>query len=184
MSAVTLPGPATSTVAPDVALDTVPITASTRRRAVRALVLALLAAVAAVGLFDVADGVSIIELKVDDVWQAPLLAERLGRATKLKASNWLDRNTRLQEGLRAQASTSNMIKAFSLLTIAIGVASALFLSVSRRRADIGILRSFRHWSQRHPSYLRLAGPLHRNHRRARRRGPWASALQKRFFAAP
>lgn len=93
-------------------------------------------------LFDVADGVSIIELKVDDVWQAPLLAERLGRATKLKASNWLDRNTRLQEGLRAQASTSNMIKAFSLLTIAIGVASALFLSVSRRRADIGILRSF------------------------------------------
>ena len=53
MSAVTLPGPATSTVAPDVALDTVPITASTRRRAVRALVLALLAAVAAVGAVQV-----------------------------------------------------------------------------------------------------------------------------------
>ena len=93
-------------------------------------------------LFDLSDGVSIIELKVDDVWQAPLIAERLGRATKLKASNWLDRNARLQEGLRAQASTSTMIKAFSLLTIAIGVASALFLSVSRRRGDIGILRSF------------------------------------------
>ena len=93
-------------------------------------------------LFDVAEGVSIIELKVDDVWQAPFVAERLGRATKLKASNWLDRNARLQEGLRAQASTSNIIKAFSLLTIAIGVAGALFLSVSRRRADIGILRSF------------------------------------------
>ena len=74
--------------------------------------------------FDVVEGVSLIELKVDDVWQAPLLAERLGRATGLKASNWLDRNARLQEGLRAQASTSNMIKAFSLLTIAIGVASA------------------------------------------------------------
>ena len=93
-------------------------------------------------LFELSDGVSIIELKVDDVWQAPLIAERLGRATKLKASNWLDRNARLQEGLRAQASTSTMIKAFSLLTIAIGVASALFLSVSRRRGDIGILRSF------------------------------------------
>jgi lipoprotein-releasing system permease protein len=93
-------------------------------------------------LFNVAEGVSLIELKVDDVWQAPLLAERLGRATRLKASSWLDRNARLQQGLRAQASTSNMIKAFSLLTIAIGVASALFLSVSRRRAEIGILRSF------------------------------------------
>jgi lipoprotein-releasing system permease protein len=92
--------------------------------------------------FNVVEGVSLVELKVDDVWQAPLLAARLGRATRLKASSWLERNTRLQEGLRAQASTSNMIKAFSLLTIAIGVASALFLSVSRRRADIGILRSF------------------------------------------
>ena len=93
-------------------------------------------------LFDVVDGVSIIELKVDDVWQAPALAERLGRATNLKASSWLDRNARLQEGLRAQASTATMIKAFSLLTIAIGVASALYLSVSRRRSEIGILRSF------------------------------------------
>jgi lipoprotein-releasing system permease protein len=92
--------------------------------------------------FNVVEGVSLVELKVDDVWQAPVLAARLGRATRLKASSWLERNTRLQEGLRAQASTSNMIKAFSLLTIAIGVASALFLSVSRRRADIGILRSF------------------------------------------
>jgi len=44
--------------------------------------------------------------------------------------------------LRAQASTASLIKAFSLLTIAIGVASTLFLSVLRRRAEIGILRSF------------------------------------------
>lgn len=93
-------------------------------------------------LFNLADGVSLIELKVDDVWEAPRLAERLARATGLRASSWLDRNARLQEGLRAQASTAGMIKAFSLLTIAIGVASALFLSVSRRRANIGILRSF------------------------------------------
>ncbi len=93
-------------------------------------------------LFGIADGVSIIELKVDDVWQANTLARRLARATRLKASTWLDRNARLEGGLRAQATTSNMIKGFSLLTIAIGVASALFLSVSRRRADIGILRSF------------------------------------------
>ena len=93
-------------------------------------------------LFDIQDGVSIIELKVDDVWQAPALADRLARATQLKASSWLERNARLQEGLRAQASTAAMIKAFSLLTIAIGVASTLYLSVSRRRSEIGILRSF------------------------------------------
>jgi len=93
-------------------------------------------------LFDIQDGVSLIELKVDDVWQAATLADRLARATQLKASSWIERNARLQEGLRAQASTAAMIKGFSLLTIAIGVASALYLSVSRRRSEIGILRSF------------------------------------------
>jgi lipoprotein-releasing system permease protein len=87
--------------------------------------------------FNVVEGVSLVELKVDDVWQAPVLAARLGRATRLKASSWLERNTRLQEGLRAQASTSNMIKAFSLLTIAIGVASALFLSVRTSKLSGG-----------------------------------------------
>ena len=97
---------------------------------------------AAQKLFDLANGVSKLELKIDDVWQAGALSDRLGRATGLKASSWLDGNARLQEGLRAQASTANMIKAFSLLTIAIGVASTLFLSVMRRRSEIGILRSF------------------------------------------
>lgn len=97
---------------------------------------------AAQKLFDLAEGVSIIELELTDVWQAEALGGRIARATQLPATTWLDRNSRLQSGLRAQASTANMIKAFSLLTIAIGVASTLFLSVSRRRAEIGILRSF------------------------------------------
>jgi lipoprotein-releasing system permease protein len=88
------------------------------------------------------DGVSVIEIKVDDVWQAQAIADRLARTTPLKVSSWLERNVRLQEGLRAQASSGEMIKGFSLVTIAIGVASALFLSVSRRRSEIGILRSF------------------------------------------
>jgi lipoprotein-releasing system permease protein len=93
-------------------------------------------------LFAIPNGVSTIEVKVDDVWQAQSLGARLGRATQLKSSNWLDRNTSLQAGLRAQGTTSSLIKGFSLLTIAIGVASALYLSVSRRRSEIGILRSF------------------------------------------
>lgn len=93
-------------------------------------------------LFDVAGGVSIIEVKLDNVWDADAAAERLARATDLQATSWLTRNTKLRDGLRAQASTAAMIKGFSLLTIAIGVASTLFLAVSRRRSEIGILRSF------------------------------------------
>ncbi len=93
-------------------------------------------------LFGLTDGVSQIELKITDIWRAEELSAGLARATGLKATSWLERNARLQEGLRAQASTATMIKVFSLLTIAIGVASTLFLSVMRRRSEIGILRSF------------------------------------------
>jgi lipoprotein-releasing system permease protein len=93
-------------------------------------------------VFGVPGGVTRIELKVDDVWKAPQVAEVLGRATGLKATHWLERNERLKEGLRSQQRTGTMIKAFSLLTIIIGVASALLLAVLRRRSEIGILRSF------------------------------------------
>lgn len=45
-------------------------------------------------------------------------------------------------GLRAQASSGNLIKGFALVTIVIGVASALLLSTYRRRPEIGIMRAF------------------------------------------
>ena len=93
-------------------------------------------------LFDLADGVSQLELKLDDVAQAVAIATRLGDATGLKATNWIDKNQRLQEGIKAQRITGNMIKGFSLVTIVIGIASALLLSVARRRPEIGIMRSF------------------------------------------
>ncbi len=92
--------------------------------------------------FGIADGVTQVEIKLVDPWQAPLLAKRLERATQLKVSHWLERNARLQEGLRSQQSSGTLIKFFSLLTIVIGVASALLLAVLRRRSEIGILRSF------------------------------------------
>ncbi len=93
-------------------------------------------------LFGLTDGVSLIEIKIEDIQHANELGARLARATGLQATTWIDRNARLQEGLRAQASSATMIKAFSLLTIAIGVASTLLLSAMRRRSEIGILRSF------------------------------------------
>jgi lipoprotein-releasing system permease protein len=93
-------------------------------------------------VFGVPGGVTRIELKVADVWRAPRVAQALGRATGLKATHWLERNERLQEGLKSQQRTGTLIKAFSLMTIIIGVASALLLAVLRRRSEIGIMRSF------------------------------------------
>ncbi len=92
-------------------------------------------------LFDLPSGISRIELKVAPVAEAPRLADRLERATGLKVTAWTEENAQLFEALDAQGRTGTIIKAFALLTIMIGIASAMLLSVMRRRSEIGIMRA-------------------------------------------
>lgn len=92
-------------------------------------------------LFDLPSGVSRIELKVAPVAEAPRVAELLERATGLKVTSWTDENSQLFEALDAQGRTGAIIKVFALLTIMIGIASAMLLSVMRRRSEIGIMRA-------------------------------------------
>jgi lipoprotein-releasing system permease protein len=47
----------------------------------------------------------------------------------------------LLDALKAQAQTGLLLKSFALITIVIGVASALLLSTYRRRPEIGIMRA-------------------------------------------
>ena len=92
-------------------------------------------------LFDLPSGISRFELKVSTVADAPRLAERLERATGLKVKAWTEENAQLFEALDAQGRTGDIIKTFALLTIMIGIASAMLLSVMRRRSEIGIMRA-------------------------------------------
>jgi lipoprotein-releasing system permease protein len=93
-------------------------------------------------LFDLADGLTEIEIKLADIYAAPAVARQLSDATGLDATSWTDKNARLREALQGQRSSGDIIKFFTLLTIVIGVASALLLSTYRRRPEIGIMRSF------------------------------------------
>ena len=93
-------------------------------------------------LFDLEGSVSRFELKVQDIYDAPRVADRLQAITALEAKDWIEENARLQSALRAQGSTGTLIKIFSLAAILVGVASTLLLAAVRRRAEIGILRSF------------------------------------------
>ncbi len=93
-------------------------------------------------LFDLPDGLSEIEVKLADIYAAPAVARQLADATALDVSSWTDKNQRLREALQGQRSSGDIIKFFTLLTIVIGVASALLLSTYRRRPEIGIMRSF------------------------------------------
>lgn len=92
-------------------------------------------------LFDLSTGVSRIEIKVRPVTDAAGIAEHLRRSTGLKATAWTEDNQQLFEGLDAQARTGAIIKAFSLVTIIVGIASAMLLSIVRRQAEIGIMRA-------------------------------------------
>lgn len=96
---------------------------------------------AARALFDLPSGLSRVEIKVSPVTAAPRVARELAGATGLKATAWTEENAQLFEGLDAQARTGTIIKAFALITIVIGIASAMLLSIVRRKAEIGIMRA-------------------------------------------
>lgn len=96
---------------------------------------------AARALFDLPTGVSRIEVKVEPVNDAPVIAETLRRATGLKVTPWTQENAQLFDALGAQGRTGTIIKVFALITIIVGISSAMLLSIVRRRAEIGILRA-------------------------------------------
>ncbi len=92
-------------------------------------------------LFALPQGVTRIEIKLDDLNAADPTALRIRALTGLDAVSWTDGAEQLMEALNAQAQTGYFLKTFALITIVIGVASALLLSTYRRRPEIGIMRA-------------------------------------------
>jgi len=93
-------------------------------------------------LFRLPEGVTNIEIKLVEPAEARDVASFLQQATGLRATAWQDKNASLEEALTAQARTGRLIQAFSLISVLIGIASALSLSANRRRSEIGIMRAF------------------------------------------
>jgi lipoprotein-releasing system permease protein len=92
-------------------------------------------------LFAMPQGVTRVEIKLADLYDADTLAPRIRALTGLDAKSWTEQAAQLLEALKAQAQTGYILKAFAMLTIIIGVASALLLSTYRRRPEIGIMRA-------------------------------------------
>ncbi|MCM2561283.1 ABC transporter permease [Lutimaribacter sp. EGI FJ00015] len=92
-------------------------------------------------LFALPQGVTRIEIKLTDLNAADATALRIAALTGLDAVPWTDGAEQLMEALDAQAQTGYFLKSFALVTIVIGVASALLLSTYRRRPEIGIMRA-------------------------------------------
>jgi lipoprotein-releasing system permease protein len=92
-------------------------------------------------LFDMPNGVSRIELKLLNLYDADRVAQRIEATTGLDAEPWTATAGQLYEGLKAQSDTGVILKSFALITIVVGVASSLMLSTYRRRPEIGIMRA-------------------------------------------
>lgn len=92
-------------------------------------------------LLDLDHGISRIDVKLKDLDAASDAASVFRGATGLKATSWTETNKRLFDAIQGQNSTGALIKFFSIVTIVIGVASALLLTSVRRKPEIGIMRS-------------------------------------------
>ncbi len=92
-------------------------------------------------LFALPQGVTRIEIKLTDLNAADATALRIRGLTGMDAKSWTEGAEQLMEALDAQAQTGYFLKTFALITIVIGVASALLLSTYRRRPEIGIMRA-------------------------------------------
>lgn len=93
-------------------------------------------------LFVLPEGVTNIEVKLKNPDDARAVARFLADATGLRATPWQEKNLSLEDALTAQGQTGTLIQIFSLISIIIGVASALVLSAYRRRGEVGIMRAF------------------------------------------
>lgn len=96
---------------------------------------------AAQTLFALEGGVSAIEVKGAEIYDAERLAVDITGRTGLVADSWMRANAQLLTGLRSQNSSSIMIQAFVILAVALGIASVLAVSVVQKSREIGILRA-------------------------------------------
>lgn len=92
-------------------------------------------------LLNLSGGITALEIKVDSIFTAREWASRLSRLTGLYSRNWMDNNTQLLNALRSQKMTTQMIRGFVGLAVALGIASVLAVSVVQRTREVGILRA-------------------------------------------
>lgn len=86
-------------------------------------------------------GVTVIDVTVDDLFAADRVAARIRGLTGLRAESWMESNAQLMNALSSQSLSTRMISFFVAMSVALGIASVLAVSVAQRTREIGILRA-------------------------------------------
>jgi len=95
-------------------------------------------------MFSYDNRVTSIDMQVTDVFAADAvdtsITERLG-SDDLLVDNWKDQNEDLLSGLNGQSVSSLMIQVFVMISVLLGIASILAITVVQKSKQIGILKA-------------------------------------------
>ena len=97
-------------------------------------------------IFETGDLVTSVEMQVNDnsVFIADEIAAKIEKAlnqTDLKVVNWKAQNESLLSGLQGQSISSYMIQVFVMISVVLGIASVLAITVLQKSKQIGILKA-------------------------------------------
>jgi lipoprotein-releasing system permease protein len=94
-------------------------------------------------LFSYDNQVTGIEMQVDDVFEADIIAANIqsNLQNELQVDNWKDQNASLLSGLNGQSVSSYMIQVFVMISVLLGIASILAITVVQKSKQIGILKA-------------------------------------------
>jgi len=95
-------------------------------------------------LFGFGNRVTSVEVKVEDIFTADVLASEIASLLAddgLDVSNWKDENESLLSAIQSQSISSNMIQSVIIISVAIAIASILSISVLQKRRQVGILKA-------------------------------------------
>ena len=85
--------------------------------------------------------VSVLDVTVTDVYGAEDVARRITALTGVEADSWIHTNEQFFAAVNAQTTANTAIRFFVALSVALGIASVLVVSVVQRSHEIGILRA-------------------------------------------
>jgi lipoprotein-releasing system permease protein len=94
--------------------------------------------------FELDNAVDTIDIQVGDVFAADLIAVSLKDVLKrdaLEIRNWKEDNAQLLSGLNSQTVSTLIIQVFVLISVVLGIASILAISVMQKSKQIGILKA-------------------------------------------
>ncbi len=95
------------------------------------------------GLFGYGDNLTSIEMQVTDPFAADAVAAEVAKLLPegLKVDDWKAQNASLLSGLSGQSISSLMIQVFVMISVVLGIASVLAISVMQKARQIGILKA-------------------------------------------